>query len=171
MPREQEVSLLDSFHALLSELPGVISDRVHLFSLELTQNTQALGKILILLLLSVILAGSAWLALCVGLGTGAIRLGMHWGAVVILEISINLALAYWALSKVINLKKVMGFPVTLRNLTVVTGAGNNLSASAIEQNGEKKDENLDMDIEQERDIEEERESMNAEPILDSSRSH
>ncbi len=141
MPREQEMSLLDSFHALLSELPGVISDRVHLFSLELTQTTQALGKILILLLLSVILAGSAWLALCVGAGAGAIRLGLHWGVVVAIEVITNLALAYWALSKVITLKHDLGFPVTLRHLTVNNGEKNKLiepdMVSVIEKENEE----------------------------------
>ncbi len=115
---EGTLSLLQALHALLSELPGLVSDRVNLFALELSRATQALAHIVVLALCALVLGTTAWLALCGGLALAALHAGVHWGVVVALVVVVNAALAYGAIRRALALTSLLHLTATLRHLTV-----------------------------------------------------
>ncbi|MGE5386645.1 MAG: hypothetical protein ACM3SV_12265 [Betaproteobacteria bacterium] len=111
-------SILESIHALLVELPGFVSDRVHLLALELQRARRALAQILGLLVLVGVLVGTAWLALWIGLAAAGIAVGLHWSVVWALVLAINLLGAWLALKRIQVLGKLLTLPATLRRMTV-----------------------------------------------------
>lgn len=111
-------SILESLQALLSELPGFVSDRVHLLALELQRARQALVQILGLFVLVGVLVGTAWLALWVGLVAAGIAAGLHWSIVWVLVLGINLLGAWLAVKRIQSLGKLLTLPATLRRMTV-----------------------------------------------------
>ncbi len=113
-------SILESLQALLVELPGFVSDRVHLLALELQRARQALAQILGLLVLVGVLVGTAWLALWVGLAVAGIAAGLHWSVVWALVLGINLLGAWLALKRIQSLGKLLTLPATLRRMTVAS---------------------------------------------------
>jgi len=117
---EGTLSMLESVHALLGELPGIVSDRVHLFALELARGSQALGQMLLLALCAVILAGTCWVALCGGLALAAVHAGMHWSVALAAVITVNAALAFMIFRRVVALSALLRMPATLRHLTLAS---------------------------------------------------
>lgn len=111
------LSLPKAFGALFADLPGLLSDRVHLLSLELQRASSALGQMVALGLLASVLFATAWLALWVGLAAGFIALGLAWWWAAALVMFINLAAAVWALLRVKALAPLLALPATLRRLT------------------------------------------------------
>ena len=106
------------WRALLQELPGLVSDRVLLLSLELKRASRALGQIVLLLLAVIVLAGVAWLLLCLGVAAMALDAGWSRLAVLLLVLGFNGALAAWALLRARSLVARVALPATLRRLTV-----------------------------------------------------
>jgi hypothetical protein len=111
------MSLPKAVGALLSDLPGLLSDRVHLLSLELRRATNALGQMVVLGLLAAILFSTAWLTLWVGLAAAFLAVGLAWPWVVLLVLFINVSAAVWALLRVKALAPLLALPATLRRLT------------------------------------------------------
>ena len=73
-------SWLASLQGLVQELPGLISDRIELLSLELQRAGQVLAQIVALIVAAAILAVTAWLALWGGVIVALIDAGLHWAA-------------------------------------------------------------------------------------------
>lgn len=116
--KEEGGSLLQSLQALLAEIPGLISDRVHLLALELRRARQALVQILGLLVLAGVLAATAWLALWVGLVAAAIAAGIHGFIIWIVVLGFNVLGVYFALKRIRVLARLLTLPATLRHMTV-----------------------------------------------------
>jgi uncharacterized membrane protein YqjE len=114
---DDALSLPKAVGALLSDLPGLLSDRVHLLSLELRRATNALGQMVVLGLLAAILFATAWLTLWVGLAAAFLAVGLAWPWVVLLVLFINVSAAVWALLRVKALAPLLALPATLRRLT------------------------------------------------------
>lgn len=112
-------TLVQTLQALLAELPGLVSDRVTLLSLELQRASEALGRIVGMGLLAAILAATAWLALWVGLAAAMIRAGLDWPWACLVVTVVNLAGAGWAAVQVRALLPRLSLPATLRQLTSV----------------------------------------------------
>ncbi len=110
-------SLPKAIGALFADLPGLLTDRVRLLSLELQRASNALGQMVALGLLAAILVATAWLALWVGLAAGCIALGLAWPWVVLLVLFVNLAAAAWAMLRIKALAPLLALPATLRRLT------------------------------------------------------
>ena len=111
------VSLPRAVGALFADLPGLLTDRVHLLSLELRRASNALGQMVALGLLAAILFATAWITLWVGLAAAFIAVGLAWPWIVLLVLVVNLSAAIWALLRVKALAPLLALPATLRRLT------------------------------------------------------
>ncbi len=111
------LSLPKAVSALFADLPGLLTDRVHLLSLELRRASNALGQMVALGLLAAILFATAWITLWVGLAAAFLAVGLAWPWIVLLVLFVNLAAAAWALLRVKALAPLLALPATLRRLT------------------------------------------------------
>ena len=115
-------SLFDLARGVLQDLPGLIGDRVELFSLELHRAGIALVKVVALTVVATILGVTAWLAVwSIGVGL-LIAAGWHVAAANGLVALINLLAALWAVRRVRALMKALSLPATRQHLLVGTGA-------------------------------------------------
>jgi hypothetical protein len=114
---DEVVSLPKAVGALFADLPGLLTDRVHLLSLELRRASNALGRMVALGLLAAILFATAWITLWVGLAAAFLAVGLAWPWIVLLVLVINLSAASWALLRVKALAPLLALPATLRRLT------------------------------------------------------
>ena len=104
--------------SLLHELPGLVSDRVHLLSLEIKRAGIATAHIVALTLGAAILLATAWLALWAGVIVGLMQNGVHWTWVFGGVLLVNGGAAAWALLRVKQFAPLLGLPATLRHLTL-----------------------------------------------------
>jgi uncharacterized membrane protein YqjE len=111
------LSLPKAVGALFADLPGLLTDRVHLLSLELRRASNALGQMVALGLLAAILFATAWITLWVGLAAAFLAVGLAWPWIVLLVLVVNLSAAVWALLRVKALAPLLALPATLRRLT------------------------------------------------------
>ena len=114
---DEVVSLPKAVGALFADLPGLLTDRVHLLSLELRRASNALGQMVALGLLAAILFATAWLTLWVGLAMAFLAVGLAWPWIVLLVLFVNLTAAAWAVVRVKALAPLLALPATLRRLT------------------------------------------------------
>jgi uncharacterized membrane protein YqjE len=103
---------------LLHELPGLVSDRVHLFGLELRRAGRSLAGLLIWSLVAGLCMATAWLALCGGAVLGLLRAGIAWPVVMLIVVGVNLLLAAWGGWRASVLAGELRLPATMRQLTV-----------------------------------------------------
>ena len=111
-------SLLDQLLAVYRELPGLISDRVELFSLELHRAGTALMQIAAMIVVAAILGVTAWLVLWAGIVSALVAAG--WPLVLALAVALlsNVAASAWALFRVRRLLPLLRLPATRRHLTL-----------------------------------------------------
>lgn len=115
-------SMIGMARALAGELPGLVSDRVHLFALELRRCGMTLATMVAWAVAAAVVLTTAWLALWVGIGTGAIRAGWPWYWVLTGILLINVAAAVLAVQRARALAPRMALPATLRHLTLAPSA-------------------------------------------------
>lgn len=118
VPPAPSAPLLQQVKELLQELPGLVSDRVHLLALELKRSGQALATMLALVVAAAILGVTAWLAMWVGVAGALMQLGLAWGWVLLIVLAVNLGAAVWALMRARSLAHLLTLPATVRRLTV-----------------------------------------------------
>lgn len=111
-------SLMQQVKGLLQELPGLVSDRVHLLALELRRSAQALAMMVGLVLAAAILGATAWVALWIGLAAALIEAGLAWGWVLLIVLALNIGAAVFALMRASSLAHLLTLPATVRRLTV-----------------------------------------------------
>ncbi len=114
---EQGLSLPKAVSALFADLPGLLTDRVHLLALELRRASGALGEMVALGLLAAVLFATAWFTLWAGFAAAMIALGLAWPWVVLVVLFVNLSAAVWAMLRVKALAPLLALPATLRRLT------------------------------------------------------
>ncbi len=102
---------------MFADLPGLLTDRVQLLSLELRRASNALGQMVALGLLAAILFATAWITLWVGLAAAFLAVGLAWPWIVLLVLFVNLTAAIWAVLRVKALAPNLALPATLRRLT------------------------------------------------------
>ena len=110
-------SLPKAIGALFADLPGLLTDRVRLLSLELQRASNALGQMVALGLLAAILFATAWITLWVGLAEAFLAVGLKWPWIVLLVLFVNLSAAIWAVLRVKALAPLLALPATLRRLS------------------------------------------------------
>lgn len=111
-------SLFQQFKGLASELPGLISDRVELFSLELQRATQSLVQIVVLTVAIAILGVTVWFALWGALISLLVHGGLPLLAALLLTIGINGLVIAVAVARVRKLLPRLALPATRRHLMV-----------------------------------------------------
>jgi uncharacterized membrane protein YqjE len=111
-------SWLASLQGLLQELPGLVSDRIELLSLELQRAAQVLAQIVALIVAAAILAVTAWLALWGGVVMALIAAGLHWALASLLVLVLNLGASWWAVARIRALAPLLKLPATRRQLTL-----------------------------------------------------
>jgi hypothetical protein len=114
---DEAMSLPKAATALLRDLPGLLTDRIHLLSLELRRASSALAQMVVLGLLAGILCATAWLALWVGITAALIMAGLAWPWACALVVFLNLAAAIWAGLRAKALAPLLALPATLRRLS------------------------------------------------------
>lgn len=112
-----DVSLAHLFASLWRDLPGLISDRVHLVALELRRARQAVVQMVALVVLAAILAATAWIALWAFVIAAALNSGLPWYGTLLLVLSLNLAGGWVAVRRVRRLAGYLALPATVRRLT------------------------------------------------------
>lgn len=113
-------SLVDAVQSLLRELPGLLSDRVELFALELGRAGSALARIVAWVVAIAILGVTAWLALWAGVVLALVGLGLHWALALLPVLLINLGAVAFAVSQIRRLTTRVSLPATRRHLTLST---------------------------------------------------
>ena len=108
---------LESLQSIWRELPGLVSDRVDLLSLELQRAGRVLAQIVALLVAAAILGVTAWLALWAGIAVGLVELGLHWSLSLLLVLALNAGVAWLAISRLRTLLPLLRLPATRRHLT------------------------------------------------------
>jgi Putative Actinobacterial Holin-X, holin superfamily III len=111
-------SVLQTLQALWLDLPGLVSDRVHLLTLELKRAGGALALMLGLVIGAAVLASTAWIALWVGITAALLHWGLAWGWVFLIVLVLNLGGAFVALLRAKSLAHLLTLPATVRRLTV-----------------------------------------------------
>lgn len=112
------LSLFDNVKQLLRELPGLVSDRVHLLALELKRSGLALAQMVGLVVAAGVLLCTAWLALWTGIGIALVQAGVAWGWTLLLILLLNLGAAWLAVKRALALARFLALPATLRRLTL-----------------------------------------------------
>lgn len=115
-------SLLDNVKQVLRELPGLVSDRVHLLALELKRSGLALAQMVGLVVAAGVLLCTAWLALWTGIGVALVQAGLGWGWTLGLILLLNLGAAWLAVRRALALARFLALPATLRRLTLAPPA-------------------------------------------------
>ena len=115
--RRGEVSLLEAIGLLIDDLPGLVSDRVHLLALEVRRAGLALGQMLALLVVAAIGALTAWIALWLGVVAGLLALELEWGWAVAIVFFVNAGLTWFAVSRASSMAPLLRLPATMRSMT------------------------------------------------------
>ena len=114
----EDAPVLETLLALWRDLPGLLSDRVLLLSLELKRAGKALAVMIGLIVAAAVLAGTFWVALWVGITAALLQAGLAWGWVLLIVLAINLAGIAYALLRAKSLAHLLTLPATVRRLTV-----------------------------------------------------
>lgn len=110
--------LLSTLQEVWQELPGLISDRVELLSLELRRAGITLAQVVVLVLAAAILAVTAWLVLWGGIVVALVSVGMHTALALLVAVVINLGAAAWAVMRARRLLPHLSLPATQRHLMI-----------------------------------------------------
>lgn len=108
--------LLHQLKDLWRELPGLVSDRVELLSLELQRATQSLIEIAALLVAVAVLGVTVWLLLWAALIGIMVGLGLQLPWALVLAIAINGIVIVLALQRVRGLLPKLRLSATRRHL-------------------------------------------------------
>jgi len=117
-PPKSATSFLQLVFDLLNELPGIVSDRVQLLTLELKRARRAFGQIVVLGVAAALLALTAWFALWAGLMIGAMQFEYGWAWMLALILALNIGGAWFAVARIRRLAAFLALPATVRRLTV-----------------------------------------------------
>lgn len=101
---------------LLSELPGLVSDRVELLSLELQRAGLALLHMAILGLALTVLGMAGWLIVWALLMVGMVAAGLTWAVALGVALVVHVLLGWWAVNRIRRLIPTLGLPATRRQL-------------------------------------------------------
>lgn len=117
-PAPDRVPLLELGRSLLKELPGLVSDRLELLTLELRRAGQSLVKMAIFIAAAALLLITAWTALWIGVALVLVHFGLQWGWAVLVIFVLNIVVAIIALLLARALVHNLTLPATRRRLTV-----------------------------------------------------
>jgi uncharacterized membrane protein YqjE len=111
-------SLADQVQALARELPGLVSDRVELLSLELQRAAQSLLQVVALIVAIAILGVTVWLSLWAAAVHLLMQAGLPMLGALLLTVGVNAVVIALALVRVRSLLPRLQLPATRRHLMV-----------------------------------------------------
>jgi uncharacterized membrane protein YqjE len=109
---------LHTLGLLWEELPGLVSDRVELLSLELHRAGLALMRIVVLMIAASILGVTAWLALWSAAVMALVAAGLPPALALGCALLVNVAAAAWAVARARRLLPLLRLPATRRHLMI-----------------------------------------------------
>lgn len=101
---------------LLSDLPGLVSDRVELLSLELQRAGLALLHMACLGMALTVLGMTGWLIVWALLLVGLVAAGLTWAMALGVALLAHVLLGWWAVNRIRRLIPTLGLPATRRQL-------------------------------------------------------
>jgi uncharacterized membrane protein YqjE len=104
------------FGGLLGELPGLVSDRVELLSLELQRAGLSLLHIACLGVALTVLGLAGWLIVWALVLIGLVAAGLSWAVALGVALLVHGALGGWAVNRIRRLLPTLGLPATRRQL-------------------------------------------------------
>lgn len=110
-------SVFGQLNGLLRELPGLLSDRFELLSLEMHRAAIALAQIVGLIVLIAVLGMTVWLALWGAVVAALVATGLALGWALTATLLVNLVAACWAGICIRKLLPRVSLPATRRHLT------------------------------------------------------
>lgn len=120
--------LLEVFKGIWRELPGLISDRVELLSVELQRAGLALAHIVVLCMALSVLGVTMWVMLWCLIVAGLVLLGVHWMVALLVALGIQLVLVVWAVHRLKSLLPLLRLPATRRRLMFTSAPGTEQTA-------------------------------------------
>jgi hypothetical protein len=114
----QPETLMQTLQSLWQDLPGLVSDRVELLSLELKRAGQALVQVVMLVVAVAILGVTAWLVLWAGVVAGLLATGLHLVWALLIVLAVNLVVMALAVTRVRSLLPRLKLPASRRHLTL-----------------------------------------------------
>ena len=111
-------TLLDALRGILRELPGLVSDRVELLSLEVSRAGRALAQIALMMVAATILGVTAWVLLWVAIVRGLVALGLAWPWAYLLALLLNAGAIWVAFLRIKKQLPLLALPATRRHLTL-----------------------------------------------------
>lgn len=115
---EPATSIGQTLMALLRDLPGLISDRVHLLALELRRARQSFVHMAIMVVVAAILAATAWVAFWALVAVVVVAMGVPWYGVFALIVVLNCLGGWFAIRRAQALVEDLTLPATVRRLTI-----------------------------------------------------
>jgi hypothetical protein len=115
-------SVLQTLLSLGRELPGLLSDRVDLLSLELLRVGRALAQLALMLVAVAVLGVTAWLVLWGAVVMGLLALGLPRGWALLIILLVNLGAIGLLLARMQSLLPDLKLPATRRHLTLSPSA-------------------------------------------------
>jgi uncharacterized membrane protein YqjE len=109
-------SLTELIGGLFSELPGLVSDRVELLSLELQRAGLGLLHMALLGVGLTVLGISGWLIVWGLVLLGLVAAGLPWVWSLGLALLVHVGLVWWTVSRIRRLLPTLGLPATRRQL-------------------------------------------------------
>ncbi|MES2887502.1 MAG: phage holin family protein [Pseudomonadota bacterium] len=123
-------SLWADLQHVFSTLPHLLSDRVHLLTLELRRAVQALAQMVGLAFVAVLMLATAWWVLWGAFAWLLVdKAGWSWGWTALLIAAINLAAAGGLAYKMLALSRLLKLPATVRQLTTARMDPENFAAT------------------------------------------
>lgn len=113
-----ELSFVQALGLVFDNLPGLVSDRVHLLALELRRAGVALGQMVALLVVALIAGLTAWFSIWFGVFVGLDALGMPWGWAAVLVVAVNGVVAWLAVRRATSMTALLKLPATMRSMTL-----------------------------------------------------
>lgn len=107
---------LKTLQAMLRDLPGLVTGRVELLTLEVERAAQALAQIVLLVVAAAILGVTLWLVLWAGIVAALLAWGLSWAAALSLVLGVNLIAAWLAVARVRRLLPRLTLSATRRHL-------------------------------------------------------
>ena len=104
------------FGGLLSELPGLVSDRVELLSLELQRAGLALLHMVCLGIALTVMGMAAWLIVWALVMLAMVTAGLSWAIALGVSLLVHVLLGWWAVNRIRRLIPTLGLPATRRQL-------------------------------------------------------
>jgi hypothetical protein len=123
-------SSLDTLKSIWRELPGLVSDRVELLSLELHWAGRALLQIVVLGIALAALGITAWVILWGLVITGLTQAGVPGMVVLLGALTVHVLLGAWVVHRVKKLLPMLGLPATRRRLMFSSSPAQTPSSSA-----------------------------------------